>query len=181
MTLEDGREIHCCENHIWRVKDRRYNKIKDLTIKELLPIYKKPRIHNGYSDKVTRRLDECFFAIPNNSPIEYPHTELPIRPYFLGLWLGDGNSRNLAITTTDKEIVEEIHSYANELGYSVREDNLSYHITTGKSSGSPRRNILRNRFNSLFQNKHIPKEFIYTSFENRLALLQGLMDTDGIS
>ena len=48
MTLEDGRIIHCCENHLWKVYDRRNGgKLKELTTKQLLPVYKNKRIHKG--------------------------------------------------------------------------------------------------------------------------------------
>ena len=181
MSFEDGRVIHCCENHIWKVKDRRYNKIKELSVKELFPIYKKPRIHNGYKDKITRNIEECFFAIPNNSAVTYPEKHLPIDPYFLGLWLGDGNSRNLGITTIDKEVKEFIYNYADQLSLKVRVDGDSYFITSGIKGGTLDYNNLTNQFKKLdlLKNKHIPDIYLYSSIEQRIALLQGLMDTDG--
>jgi hypothetical protein len=182
MSLEDGREIYCCENHIWRVLDRRNNKsIKDLSIKQLLPIYKKPRIHNGYKDKITRNIDECFFAIPNNEAVKYAEKELPIDPYFLGLWLGDGNSRNLGITTVDDEIKDFIYTYAKELTLKVRQDGDSYFITSGIKGGKNDKNILTNSFRklNLLKNKHIPKIYLESSIKQRVSLLQGLMDSDG--
>ena len=181
MTLEDGREIYCCENHIWRVKDKRYGKIKDVTIKELLPIYKKSRIHNGYKDKITRNIEECFFAIPNNAAVQYGNKDLPIDPYFLGLWLGDGNSRNLGITSVDKEIITFIYNYAKTYELYVRQDEDTYYITTGTIGGPTDKNPLLNKFKSLnlINNKHIPKQYLEASVEQRMSILQGLIDTDG--
>ena len=182
MSLEDGRIIYCCENHIWRVLDRRNKRsIKDLSIKELLPIYKHSRIHNGYNNGITRNIEECFFAIPNNDAVKYSEQALAIDPYFLGLWLGDGNSRNLGITTIDDEIKQYIYQYADKLSLQVREDDDSYFITSGIKGGRSDKNSLTNMFNfeNLFQNKHIPNKYLYSSVEQRLALLQGLMDTDG--
>jgi hypothetical protein len=182
MSLEDGREIYCCENHIWRVLDRRNNKsVKNLSIKELLPIYKKSRIHNGYKNKITRNIEECFFAIPNNEAVKYAEKDLPIDPYFLGLWLGDGNSRNLGITTVDAEIKDFIYTYAKELTLKVRQDGDSYFITSGIKGGKNDKNILTNSFRklNLLKNKHIPKIYLESSIEQRISLLQGLMDSDG--
>ena len=129
FELEDGRVIQCCENHIWNVVDKRTKKILNLTTKELLPIYKSNRIHNGYKDKITRNIQECHFAIPNNTPINYPEKYLPIDPYYLGLWLGDGNSRNTGITSIDKEIISYIENYAKKLNLNFRQYKDSYFIS----------------------------------------------------
>ena len=182
MELEDSRVIYCCENHIWRVLDRRNGrKIKDMSIKELIPIYKHKRIHNGYKDNITRNIEECFFAIPNNRAINYNETKQLIDPYYLGLWLGDGSSRRTGITTIDSEIKDYIYSYANKLNLSVRIDGDEYILNSGLIGGRNDKNILLNYFKyyNLLLNKHIPNEYLYGSVEQRLELLKGLMDTDG--
>jgi hypothetical protein len=182
LSLEDGREILCCENHIWRVLDRRNGgSIKDLSIKNLLSIYKNKRIHNGYKDRITRTVDECYFAIPNNKAVEYIERDLSIDPYFLGLWLGDGSSRRLGITTIDEEIKNYIYKYATSLGLKVREDGCEYIITSGIKGGTLDYNSLLSLFKSysLIKNKHIPHNYLHSSVEQRMSLLQGLMDTDG--
>lgn len=181
VELQDGRIIYCCENHIWRVKDRRYNKIKDLQLKDIIPIYRKPRIHNGYKDGITRNIEEFFIAVPNNKPVNYPNRDLGIDPYFLGLWLGDGNSRNIAITTKDNEILDYITEYGKIFDLKIRKDIITYHLTTGISGGNTKKNIILNRFKelNLIQNKHIPDIYLYSGYYQRLELLRGLMDTDG--
>ena len=182
VILEDGRILYCCENHIWRVLDRRNGrKIKNLSIKDLLPIYKNNRIHNGYKDKVTRNIEECFFAIPNNAAVQYSEKPQNIDPYFLGLWLGDGNSRNLGISNVDIEVVNYIKNYAVLLELNVRQDNITYFITSGIKGGSLKYNKLTNYFNelNLFKNKHIPLDYLEGSEFQRMTLLQGLMDSDG--
>lgn len=183
MSLEDGREIVCCENHIWRVLDRRNGRsVKDLSIKKLLPIYKNSRVHNGYKNSVTRNIEECFFAIPNNKCVEYSEKELSIDPYFLGLWLGDGHSRMPSITTTDETIKDYVYHYADSLGLKVRvEKDVTYYITSGLKGGTLDYNILLTKLKelNLIKNKHIPIQYLLSGKEQRLALLQGLMDTDG--
>ena len=182
LSLEDGREIVCCENHIWRVLDKRNKRqIKDLSIKELLPIYKHSRIHNGYKDRVTRNVEERFFAIPKNKAIPYNETTQLIDPYFLGLWLGDGSSRRIGISTIDQEIKDYIYWYADTIGLKVREDRDEYIITSGIKGGTREHNTLFNIFReyNLIQNKHIPNVYLYGSIEQRKELLKGLMDTDG--
>ena len=182
MSLEDGREIICCENHIWRVLDRRNSRsFKNLSIKELLPIYKHDRIHNGYRDKVTRNIEECHFAIIKNKEVPYNQTKQLIDPYYLGLWLGDGSSRRTGITTIDQEIKDYIYLYANRLNLKVRKDKEEYIITSGMIGGRKDNNTLFNYFKeyNLIQNKHIPNQYLFGSLEQRKELLKGLMDTDG--
>ena len=182
MTLEDGRIIHCCENHLWKVYDRRNGgKLKELTTKQLLPVYKNKRIHKGYKDGKQRIIEECYFAIPNNNAVEYEEKSLLIDPYFLGLWLGDGSSRRPGITTLDTEIVDYIQEYANSLNLFVRKDDIEYIITSGKLGGRNDKNILLNFLKEydLIKNKHIPQDYLFSSVDQRMELLRGLMDTDG--
>jgi hypothetical protein len=119
------------------------------------------------------------------SPVNFPHSEVPLDPYFLGLWLGDGTSSKTDITTTDQEIVESIYQEAYKLGLIVSNTipaglANTYSITTGLRHGS-RQNVLLDilRNNNLLNNKHIPDVYKHNSREVRLSFLAGLMDTDG--
>ena len=110
--------------------------------------------------------------------VVFPQRPTPrIDPYFLGVWLGDGHSRCLGITTADKEIVDYIHRFAEEIGATERFQwaggrSASYFLTR-----SPLRDNFK--FYNLLLNKHIPDEYLYGSRITRLALLAGLIDTDG--
>jgi replicative DNA helicase len=115
-----------------------------------------------------------------------PETELPIEPYLLGLWLGDGDSKASSITAS----IEDIPWYLNDIWAAGYYTNLraGSSPTNGRISVScvqPRRGhihgslkaILRNI--GVLRNKHIPLAYLRSSVSQRLALLQGLMDTDG--
>jgi PBSX family phage terminase large subunit len=118
--------------------------------------------------------------------VDFPkNTEPKVDPYFLGLWLGDGHSNSTTITTADDEIVEFLFNFASEWllkttiirkkGTSAR----SYHLTNGNKGGVA--TVLLHAFQhyNLLNNKHIPDDFLYGSRKTRLALLAGLIDTDG--
>ncbi len=125
--------------------------------------------------------------------VNFAAQEVKIDPYFVGLWLGDGDSRNPAITTADAEIEQYIREVAASYNLMIREhtpsgeNNLSmtYHLTAGNSqkgypegvSRNPVRAILQEY--NLLQNKHIPDVFKANSREVRLRLLAGLVDSDG--
>ena len=101
-------------------------------------------------------------------PINLPPAELPIPPYILGAWLGDGTSSGAGFTCHDAEILAEVERE----GYRPRPQNApgAYGILGLRA---------QLRLASLLGNKHIPATYLRASTSQRLALLQGLMDTDG--
>ena len=123
--------------------------------------------------------------------IKFPAQAVPLDPYFVGLWLGDGHAYSSRITNTDNEVVDYLQSYANELGlkmmtYQQPDRTANYAITSGRRGGaqSGARPAIFNvqeqlRGLSVIENKHIPKAYLINSTENRLKLLAGLVDSDG--
>lgn len=118
--------------------------------------------------------------------VTFPEQSVPVDPYFLGLWLGDGDSDTVSITTMDPEVVACIQGQAAQLGlgvtvYSNGSRASAHHITTQRCGGRPDRNPLLNAFKELgvLCNKHVPLCYKRNSRENRLALLAGYLDTDG--
>jgi replicative DNA helicase len=49
-------------------------------------------------------------AVANAKPLELPEQELPVPPYALGVWLGDGSAASARITTADPEIVVHLEA-----------------------------------------------------------------------
>lgn len=122
--------------------------------------------------------------------IDFPEKHVSIDPYFLGLWLGDGDKHRISITTMDEAIKDYIFSIAKSYRMSVRilekknQNNRakSYYITNGNCCGrSKDKNPLHKlfRYYNLIKNKHIPPEYLYNSREIRLQVLAGIIDTDG--
>jgi replicative DNA helicase len=112
-------------------------------------------------------------AIPLARPLELPVKNLIIDPYILGLWLGDGATLDGRITTADIECVDAFISS----GY---QQSKIYSKDGGKAktySFLKLRTDLREI--GVFNNKHVPDDYLWASKEQRLALLQGLMDSDG--
>jgi predicted phage terminase large subunit-like protein len=107
-------------------------------------------------------------AIPVCAPLDMPEAILPLDPYLLGLWLGHGDSDGGGYTTSDPELLEAFR----RAGFTVTTHLSKYHYgILGLVT------VLRNM--GLHKNKHIPAEYLRASKAQRLALLQGLMDTDG--
>jgi len=122
-------------------------------------------------------------------PVDWDEQEVPIDPYFLGLWLGDGNADRPSITTMDKEVVDFLYDYANSLRLDIsvktKPDNKasSYNLvgTERTEDNIHRLNPLLNliRKYNLSNNKHIPQIYKANSRRVRLQLLAGLVDSDG--
>ncbi len=115
--------------------------------------------------------------------VDFAERNLPLPPYFLGLWLGDGSSSKSGITNQDEEIVTYLGNYADQLGmrlhvYEGEGKCPEYRISNdiGPSSYSLQGQL---RELNLLNNKHIPQDYLINSRENRLKLLAGLIDSDG--
>lgn len=115
------------------------------------------------------------------STITFPNPylrEFKIDPYILGLWLGDGDSHRLALTTADAELEKAFLAFAEikkkESKVSVKKEKptrvINIHI---------KESLDLLRFHNLENNKHIPFVFKTSSVRDRLHLLAGLIDTDG--
>ena len=115
--------------------------------------------------------------------IEFIEKNIPIDPYIIGLWLGDGTSNSAAITNQESVVLKYLR---NKLGdydcYLQYRGGYTYGFTTLKKYTNKGRvnyitSILR-KYN-LLNNKHIPDDYKINSRENRLRLLAGLIDSDG--
>ncbi len=115
--------------------------------------------------------------------VEFPEKEVDIDPYIIGLWLGDGNSRNPAITNQDACILKYLSVKIKEYDCYLQYDrDYTYRFNSLKPMGRHLENnfILKNlRKYNLLKNKHIPHIYKCNSRENRLKLLAGLLDSDG--
>lgn len=109
----------------------------------------------------------------------HPTEPMPLDPYILGSWLGDGSSCTLAITNQDQEVVKYWQMYFKDYQCRiVKKPNClahTYFFTEGRNSLT--RRVLK-AYN-LINNKHIPEIFLQASAEVRMQVLAGLIDTDG--
>ena len=123
--------------------------------------------------------------------VDFPSRPVPLDPYFVGLWLGDGNSdlSGLAISKPDVEIRDYLGGFAEEFGLQVtnreRRDGFCpvWALTSGNTKGQARqgRNYPLTTLQGLglAGNKHIPPTYKVNSREVRLQLLAGIIDSDG--
>ena len=112
-------------------------------------------------------------------PIDFPEKTVPIDPYMIGYWLGDGTSCRSEITCQDSTVLyyfaKNLQKYNLSLNY---HDSYVYGIS---GNGKYNNNIFLNSLKQLklINNKHIPDIFKFNSREIRLQILAGLIDSDG--
>lgn len=125
-------------------------------------------------------------SIRTTKPLALPEAELPIDPYVLGAWLGDGDSAGASITIGDDDATDMranlalsgCESKSQKYRYGIGGAAYKRNTVTGRmcSNGSLH-SLLRE--SGLIGNKHIPIQYLRASEEQRRDLLAGLMDTDG--
>lgn len=121
-----------------------------------------------------KSLDKGYY-IPK-AVLEFQNKPVIINPYFLGLWLGDGDSTRLDIANEDSEVLNWL---SNNYEGTIR--NLKQSNTCKVFHISKKTHIYNRAFNdlNLFNNKHIPVDYKINSSEIQLQVVAGLIDTDG--
>lgn len=168
VTFSDGAVIQCHGNHEWVVYDRSYAAERRLETKYLLS----QKLASGTEGKRGHRYR---FQVDANVQIQLPDADLPIHPYVLGAWLGDGTSVSGCITHHKDDIahIDKVEG----IGYSKGAVNV--HKTTGAIRTCFLGLQSQLKASGLLNNKHIPEAYFNSSFQQRLELLAGLIDTDG--
>jgi superfamily I DNA/RNA helicase len=181
ITFSDRNHIDCSEDHLWLYQTksmRDQHKGFDVkTTKELLEIPLKKKSGEGFANNL---------YIPMCNPCVYPKQDVPIDPYFLGLLLGDGglSSKGVKIHNIESDILAYIECVIAQYDcHLVKYADCTYSISKNKAGWCYKNNLLSIicdlGLNCLSIDKHIPNLYKYNGVETRLALLQGLIDTDG--
>jgi len=118
--------------------------------------------------------------------VDFPAAPVPLDPYFLGVWLGDGHKDETRVTTPEPEVVTYLTACATEYGLSLKKVDecgkaTTYGLTGSVAERRPGSNQIRNLLRDIgvWKNKHIPHIYLANSREVRLELLAGILDTDG--
>ena len=125
--------------------------------------------------------------VPVAGPAQYAdRDDLSIDPYVLGIWLGDGTTTSATITTADEQVVAEVRAAGHELhrtsapyGWRIggRPQDRVRDARGRYAADGSLNSVLRAE--GLLGDKHVPQHYLSAGYGQRLALLQGLMDSDG--
>lgn len=175
VTFKDDSFTYAGRDHLWDVqshKDLAQGRHRILTTQDLMDYgTNKEGTENAYK-----------YRVPVVDPVKFEKKELPIDPYVLGALLGDGHlgNKTVSFTCVDKEIVDRISENISGLSKVNKKDqNRANQYIFSASSGIKNSLQNLNLLGTLSHNKFIPSLYKYSSVSDRVALLQGLMDTDG--
>ncbi|PSM43327.1 phosphate starvation-inducible protein PhoH [Streptomyces dioscori] len=180
VTAQDGSWTLCCGEHLWTVRtasDRRRDKPwRVLETKEMI---------GNLRAAHARRYELPMLT----APVSFPEREIPMDPYALGLLLGDGcltGSTTPSFATEDPELAEALEAALPGVVLRHR-GGPDYVLNRVKSPGdvitleNPVTRILRDLdlLRSRSHSKFVPDDYLHNSADVRLAVLQGLLDSDG--
>ena len=180
LTTQDGASTICCGEHLWAVytaSDRRRG--KPARVLQTRDMIGKLRVFHQ------RR-----FELPLLSePVRLPARDVPMDPYALGLLLGDGCIRGKTTPTFATADAELVLALERELDGIELVHKGAYDYTLRRVAGGRGGVIVSNPATVTLRElgldgtrsstKFIPELYLWNSASTRLALLQGLLDTDG--
>jgi phosphate starvation-inducible PhoH-like protein len=180
VRAQDGASTLCCGEHLWTVRtpeDKRDGKVRTLETQEMVG-----RLRRGY----VRR-----YELPLVEPLEFVPQDVPMDPYALGLLLGDGcltTSTTPAFSTADPELAQALQDSLEGIDV-VRKSDRGYDYVLRNRDGHRGGVIVTNPLTRVIRElglagtrsstKFVPEAYKLNSAWVRIALLQGLLDTDG--
>ncbi len=198
VTFEDGAVVDTSGDHIWtvRTKGSRKTMRRQPGPRGRIGNGKKYRDGGWFETTTQEMFDDPLFVrhradgkgveykyrVPMCLPVEYPEKDLPIDPYTLGYWLGDGHSSSAQLTIGSEDLAESvprIESLGHTCSVHHSHDNAYRIVVDGHGVGHPNTFVNDLCDIGVFNNKHIPDMYLQASVEQRWELLRGLMDTDG--
>ncbi|MCU1692555.1 MAG: Deoxycytidine triphosphate deaminase [Frankiales bacterium] len=182
VLLSDGSRFVADAQHLWvtttkaervRVRGGHASVARSVTTEQLAATLRAGREWNHH--------------VAMAGPAQYAdRDDLPVDPYVLGVWLGDGTTSCATVTTADAQVVDEVRA----AGYDVHRTSAPYGWRVGGRPEDRARDAAGRyapdaglnsvlRAEGLLGDKHVPQQYLTAGYDQRLALLQGLMDSDG--
>ena len=196
VTFADGRYVNCTNDHMWTVYSRKtkdHNKLINVTLSDMMNDYSDIRI-----DSDGGRHAQYKYSVPVADAVEYDSRPVPVDPYVLGVFIGNGCLTNKPLTLSSDnmyitaEVARRLHAptntrrygnynhtfckkefYVDSLDKTKRHHNYQWIQTKDFLKDIPE------LIGSTSKDKFIPQDYLYNSEEVRWEVLRGLMDTDG--
>lgn len=173
VEFTDGTKIKCHPNHEWQVYDRtKHSADRHTTFAYETKGMMRRGVWYGQQGK---RGSRAKFQVDGNVLIEAPGVVLPIHPYVLGVWLGDGSYDKPCITyhPDDYPIITKFLATGMVARSLYVHSDTGIHTTYFEDFTS----VLHDA--EVWKAKHIPDIYYTAPLDDRLELLAGLIDSDG--
>lgn len=169
VTFDDGSSTECGLEHLWKVHgfiNKRKKEWGVVTLKHL--------IDRGIS-VMQGKQKHYHIQLPLQGAVQFPERNLPLDPFLVGAWLGNGSKDNAIITSIDPHIAEELERRGYEIRIHTPPDRCPNIRIYGIQDKLKEIGIL----DKYSYEKSIPEIYKTASIQQRKDLLAGLMDTDG--
>lgn len=173
----DGSVIYCHEDHEWTLYNRPRHAWETVETRQFLQSRRGRWGQTKGQIKGVLSCGRALHQLPLVEPLQFPEASLPIHPYVLGAWLGDGSTGKPCVTHSPKDL--EVCARIEALGHP------KCAVWTHKDTGVLTTNFARSGMREgllaagVLTDKHIPEAYQFASVQQRLDLLAGLIDTDG--
>lgn len=167
VTFTNGEKVVCHGNHEWNVYNRHKNREDKIETKQMV---------SDFTDG-----KRFYYQLPIVEPIIGEVKELPVKPYTLGVWLGDGRNTNPDVCGAEedlKPIVDSVYADGYTFAWKTKHKTTGvyYFGFRGLREDLQKVGMCHSRRKV---SKYIPETYLTASVEQRLELLAGLLDTDG--
>lgn len=183
VGFSDGSSLDVHPNHEWTLDIVGQKNLKTLETHELKNT--SLRYNRRASETKTGESDLRWkYRLPHTQPLEFAEADLPIPPYTFGFWLGDGHHSDGTFCCAEEDYATVVHEILKEgewvtdrkrhpdtdlpYGYIHK---LAYRLRDLGVGG------LKKKTASC---KKLPAQYLFSSIEQRRALLAGLVDSDGV-
>lgn len=180
VHFSDNSIVECGIEHLWYVKSRTWKvqEFRTMSLKDIL--------------NTSLKAKSChYYSVPLTS-VGGEDSDLPLHPYLLGALIGDGSLRKttcLSSHVKDKAIIDKCNTLLPKgtVTGSLRYTSINGIQQTYRSPRNKKRckhslkiNLEKLDLQDTYSHtKFIPVSYLNSSFDQRLELLRGLMDTDG--
>lgn len=175
------------DNHILTLKVNDFDNVADLEA-----------FRSSLDDNVIDITIEKYLSLPKkvqenmyifkSTGINWEERPVALDPYILGMWLGDGLLNGYGFVTADKELLDKWIKWGAHSDAIIKKSGYKYNISStinrtqpgfncNKTEQAPLKKLLAKY--GLVKNKHIPLDYLVNDRKTRLAVLAGLVDTDG--
>ncbi len=179
LVAQDGASTVCCAEHLWAVttaSDRRRGRgHRIMQTSEMIGRLRAAHAHRFELPLVSR-------------PVEFEPKDVPLDPYALGLLLGDGcltTTTTPSFATSDPELALSLEMTLPDIEL-ARKSEVDYVLRNVARGGvMTMSNLVTAVLRELglagarSATKFVPRAYLYNAPDVRLAVLQGLLDTDG--
>ena len=167
VTFDNGASVVCGAGHLWKVEVNSSKRISGTDKR----IARESRIVETSQLSAIRSTYRPVIRV--TEPLCFGASELPIDPYVLGVWLGDGASADGRICGQDEAVFQQVARRGYVLSHNHCPARAPFRFSTVYGLGTKLKVL------GLIGNKHLPDAYLFASVEHRLELLRGLIDTDG--